>query len=416
MRALRLVPIPRKIDVKSMSANPAQAALRRELLLAPFVEPGQWLGVLGGGQLGRMFAQAAQTLGYHVAVYEPEIDCPAGQVADRHLCPTTSELTSEELVSDMAQQCSVITVEFENVATELLRVAGRTARTNPSADFLEICQHRLKEKSSLQQAGFPTTPFAAVGSAAEVTQAAQTLGWPMVLKTARSGYDGKGQVVVRTAEEVHAAWQQLGTSEAIAEKWIEFDAEVSMITARNARGQIECYPLLENEHSHHILDITRCPVSAHLRKLEDRAEEICRGIATSFGVLGLFCVEFFVSSSGELMINEIAPRPHNSGHLTIEAFTCSQFEQQVRAICNLPLVRPVLRSPAAMTNLLGDLWQHGQPAWQVALAEPAAHLHLYGKREPRPGRKMGHLTVLDESSSEAAITARELRDALVPTG
>ncbi len=396
-----------------MTASATQESQRLESSLEQSVEPGQWLGVLGGGQLGRMFTHAAQRMGYHVAIFEPDVDCPAGQVAEKHFCSTLSDISSENLVTEMAKLCSVITVEFENIPTELLRIAGRTTRTNPSADFLEICQHRLKEKSSLQQAGFPTTPFMAVSSIAEVLQAAETLAWPLVLKTTRSGYDGKGQTIVRSAEDLPKAWEELQTTEVIAEKWIEFDAEVSMITARNARGQIECYPLFQNDHSNHILDITRCPVSNHLRPVEERAEEICRGIATNFGVLGLFCVEFFVTTDGELMINEIAPRPHNSGHLTIEAFTCSQFEQQVRAICNLPLVPPNLLRPAAMANLLGDLWRGGPPQWQTVFADPAAHLHLYGKAEARTGRKMGHLTVLDESSSEAAITAKELREALV---
>lgn len=396
-----------------MAASSAQESPSLEIVLDQSIEPGKWLGVLGGGQLGRMFTHAAQRMGYHVAIFEEEVDCPAGQAAEKHYCPTGSAESSENLVLEMAKLCSVVTVEFENIPTELLRLAGRTARTNPSADFLEICQHRLKEKTALQQAGFPTTPFLAVSSLKEVQQVGESLAWPLVLKTARSGYDGKGQVIVRSAEDAVKAWEQLGTTEAIAEKWIDFDAEVSMITARNARGQIECYPLFENDHSSHILDVTRCPVSAHLRNVEERAEEICRGIASNFGVLGLFCVEFFVTADGELMINEIAPRPHNSGHLTIEAFTCSQFEQQVRAICNLPLVPPSMLRPAAMANLLGDLWQNGAPDWQAVLSEPAAHLHLYGKAEARQGRKMGHLTVLDESSSEAAITAKELREALI---
>jgi len=396
-----------------MTAHATQDSVRLDGSLEYSIQPGNWLGVLGGGQLGRMFTQAAQRMGYHVAVFDPEVDCPAAQVAEQHFCSTTSDQSSEQLVLEMSKLCSVITVEFENIPTEFLRIAGRTARTNPSADFLEICQHRLREKGSLQQAGFPTTPFMAVSSEQDVHRAAAELAWPLVLKTARSGYDGKGQTIVRCPDDVSKAWSLLQTTEAIAEKWIDYDAEVSMITARNARGQVECYPLFENDHSNHILDITRCPVSAHLRHVESQAEQICRGIATNFGVLGLFCVEFFVTAEGELLINEIAPRPHNSGHLTIEAFTCSQFEQQVRAICNLPLVPPSMLRPAAMANLLGELWQHGPPNWQKALAEPAAHLHLYGKAQARPGRKMGHLTVLDESASEAAITAKELRDRIV---
>ncbi len=395
-----------------MNSSTSQFAHAKESASEFSVQPGNWIGVLGGGQLGRMLTHAAQRMGYHVAIFEPELDCPAGQVAEKHFCSTTSELSDRDLVLEMSKLCSVMTLEFENIPADILRIAGRSTPTHPSADFLEICQHRLKEKQSLSSAGFPTTPFAGVNSEAEVLAAAEVLSWPLVLKTSRCGYDGKGQVIVRSAEELPKAWPRLGTHEVIAEKWIDFDAEVSMITARNARGQIESYPLFENGHANHVLDISRCPVSAHLRNLEAQAVEICHGIAQNFGVLGLFCVEFFVTAAGELMINEIAPRTHNSGHLTIEAFTCSQFEQQVRAICNLPLVPAAMLRPAAMANLLGDVWQKGQPNWNAVFSQPAANLHLYGKSEPRLGRKMGHLTVLDESSSEAAITARELRDAL----
>lgn len=396
-----------------MTENVSGGVPSIDLAVSDIIQPGSWLGVLGGGQLGRMFTHAAQRMGYHVAVLEAEVDCPAGQVAEKHFCSTLSNLSDEALVLEMSKLCSVITLEFENIPIEILRIGGRASRTNPSADFLEICQDRLKEKTALQQAGFPITPFQPVADLEQLLQAGEVLGWPLVLKSARSGYDGKGQLLVRSKDEAASLWKQLGTTSAIAEQWIDFDAEVSMVTARNARGQIECYPLFENDHTNHILDITRCPVSSHLKQLEERATEICRGIATNFGVLGLFCVEFFVSASGELMINEIAPRPHNSGHLTIEAFTCSQFEQQVRAICNLPLVPPSMLRPAAMANLLGDLWQEEPPNWEKVLAEPAAHLHLYGKSTPRPGRKVGHITVLDESSSEAAITAQELRETLV---
>lgn len=377
------------------------------------VEPGRWLGVLGGGQLGRMFTHAAQRLGYHVAVFEPQIDPPAAQAADRHFSTKRSSQSAEELLAEMAQLCDVITLEFENISTDLVRQAERFSKTHPHADFLRICQDRIAEKTALTSAGFPTTPFQSVTSPAEVVQAADELGWPLVLKTARSGYDGKGQAVVHKPSEVESTWQELGDSHVIAEKWIEFQAEVSLITARNLRGDIEAYPLFENGHVDHILDVVRCPVtSSTLMKLEAQAKEIGRGIAEHFGVVGLFCVEFFVAKSGELMINEIAPRPHNSGHLTIEAFACSQFEQQVRAICNLPLIPADSVRPAAMVNLLGDVWQHGEPDWAGVLSVPAAHLHLYGKSEPRAGRKMGHITVLDETSSRAADIACELRSSL----
>ncbi|QDV24456.1 5-(carboxyamino)imidazole ribonucleotide synthase [Aureliella helgolandensis] len=375
--------------------------------------PGSWLGVIGGGQLGRMFTHAAQRLGYHVAVLDAEEDCPAAQAADMHFLPSDEEGTADILAQEMSRLCASITLEFENVSAELLRIAGQRTRVCPSADFLEVTQDRITEKSQLVAAGFPTTPFRPVTNLGAVVEAGEELGYPLVLKTSRSGYDGKGQVVVRSEAEVEAAWESLETNRAIAEQMIEFEAEVSMITARNASGQIESYPLFENEHSNHILSVTRCPVSSPLKGIEEKAEEICHGIAGSFGVTGLFCVEFFVTKEGELLINEIAPRPHNSGHLTIEAFTCSQFEQQVRAICNLPLVPATMIHPAAMINLMGELWEGGEPDWTKLFAATDSHLHLYGKSDPRAGRKMGHLTVLDQSSSEAAITAKELRDSLI---
>lgn len=372
--------------------------------------PGQWLGVFGGGQLGRMFTHAAQRLGYHVAVWEPESNCPAGQAADLHLRPEVAE-DEFRFAVELGQRCKTVTLEFENINSQLLRAAQPYTLLNPGPEFLEVCQNRLREKGELSAAGFPTTPFHPILHEADVAKAVETLGLPLVLKTASSGYDGKGQVVVREREKAVEAFRSLATEQAIAEKWISFEAEVSMIVARNRRGQFAAYPLFENTHANHILDITRCPVSPELLVLQNQAEEICRGIAEKFNVAGLFCVEFFATSRG-LLINEIAPRPHNSGHLTIEAFDCSQFEQQVRAICNLPLAEPRQLKPAAMANLLGDVWQLGQPQWESVLEVPHSHLHLYGKSEPRVGRKMGHLTQLDSSAESAVERVRHLRDQL----
>ncbi len=376
------------------------------------IQPGSWLGVFGGGQLGRMFTHAAQRLGYHVAIWEPEANCPAAQAADRHLQPASPD---EEVAaaSELGVLCDAITIEFENINSGYLRTAALTSRVCPGAEFLQICQDRVLEKSSLSQAGFPTTPFLPVQNPSHVSQAIDAFGTPIVLKTARSGYDGKGQAVVHNRNEIRATFENLDSNHLIAEKWIPHQAEVSMIAARNASGQIECYPLVENEHANHILDVSRCPVQPKLLSLQSQATEICRGIAARFDVEGLFCVEFFVDARGELLINEIAPRPHNSGHLTIEAFDCSQFEQQVRAMCNLPLARPVQLRPAAMSNLLGDVWSAGEPDWNAALVQPSVHLHLYGKSQARVGRKMGHVTVLDDDAEHAADKAREIRKTLV---
>lgn len=391
------------------------------------IDPGSWLGIFGGGQLGRMFSHAAQSCGYHVAVFEAEPGCPAGQAADRHICPSYTEGDVRELVETFAQSCAAVTLEFENVPSDWLRIAERHAVARPGADFLEVCQNRVREKSSLYAAGFPVTPFVPVRSVAEVLAAGEQLGWPLIVKTSRSGYDGKGQAVIRSPEVSQSAWNALCTDDAIAEQRIDFIAEVSMLGARNARGEVVTYPLVENSHAHHILDISRCPVSPELLRFEEAAREIVTGVASCFQVQGLFCVEFFVDAQLGLLINEIAPRPHNSGHLTIEAFACSQFEQQLRAVCNQPLAKTNEHRPAAMANLLGDLWftpagghedltsRPGQPrrlCWEKVFSQPNAYLHLYGKAQPRLGRKMGHLTCTADSADAAARRVQELRAAL----
>lgn len=362
------------------------------------IQPGSWLGVLGGGQLGRMFSTAAHRLGYRVCVLDPEVDCPAAQVSDKHLCRTTQPMfTDLQLVQQMSDQCAAITLEFENIASELVRTAAEKCHARPGAEFLSICQDRQMEKEAVIRVGCPATPFRAVNSVDAAKDAGRELGWPLVLKTARSGYDGKGQRIVRCAEDVAAAWSNLGSAHIVAEQWIDFVAEVSMLAARNAAGQFVCYPLMENQHSNHILDITCCPAAAELIGLQTDAEEICRAVAEQYLVEGLFCIEFFVSRDGKLLVNEMAPRPHNSGHLTIEAFDISQFEMQVRAVANLALRKPVQIRAASMSNLLGDIWQNGEPNWNTVLRCPNTHLHLYGKSEPRVGRKMGHITVIAES-------------------
>lgn len=391
------------------------------------IDPGSWLGIFGGGQLGRMFTHAAQARGYHVVVFEAELGCPAGQAADRHLCPSDVQGDVRDLVETFAQSCAAVTLEFENVPAEWVRTAQRHTCARPGAEFLEICQNRVREKTSVQAAGFPVTPFVAIRSVADVLAAGQELGWPLIIKTSRSGYDGKGQAVVSGPDAAEAAFQSLCTDDAIAEQRIDFVAEVSMLGARNARGDVVTFPLVENTHSHHILDVSRCPVSPELMRYEADAREIVTGMASRFQVQGLFCVEFFVDARRGLMVNEIAPRPHNSGHLTIEAFAVSQFEQQLRAVCNLPLAKTDEYRPAAMANLLGDLWfthsgledqtvtptsQPRRLCWEKVFSQPNAYLHLYGKAQPRFGRKMGHLTCTADSAEAAVRRAVELRAAL----
>jgi len=373
--------------------------------------PGARLGVFGGGQLGRMFTHAAQRLGYHVVVFTDEADSPGTQAAD---VTVRGDYLDPVAVKEFAQQCDVITFEFENIHLEAAQRAAEWTVVRPSVDILAIAQHRIREKQTLRDLGFPVTPFHEVCSYQELPLVADQLGWPLVLKTAKWGYDGKGQRKAHSLIEANDALELLGPEPVIAEQWITYQAEVSVIVARNAAGQIATYPMFTNSHVRHILDITMCPASSAFQAVAESAQAIARGVAESLRLEGLLCVEFFVGSHGEVMINELAPRPHNSGHLTIEAARTSQFEQQVRAVCNLPLGDTSLIQPAAMVNLLGDLWGANELRFDRVLELANTHLHLYGKREARRGRKMGHITVLHESPERAAELAQQARDALQP--
>lgn len=368
--------------------------------------PGATLGVLGSGQLGRMFAISARRLGYRVHVYSPDNDSPTGQLADLEVQADYLDL---DRVAEFAKGVSVMTFEFENVPSETTEVCSRYCPVRPAGNVLYTSQNRLREKTFLRDAGLPVTPFVAVTSVAELTEAVKRSGVPAVLKTADWGYDGKGQVVIRSLDEVQTAWSSLNVPKAILETFIDFECEVSVVAVRGLDGQFVSYGPIGNTHSHHILDVSVCP--AHVAPaVAKKAVEIARAVVEALDVVGVLCVEFFVTKSGDLMINETAPRPHNSGHLTIDAHVTCQFEQQVRAICGLPLGSTELRSPAAMANLLGDIWQQGVPDWSAGLGYPTLKLHLYGKQDARNGRKMGHLTVLADSVDEAERVAREARE------
>jgi 5-(carboxyamino)imidazole ribonucleotide synthase len=370
--------------------------------------PGARMGVFGGGQLGRMFTHAAQRLGYHVVVFTDEADSPGSQVADATVC---GDYLDPNAVKDFAQQVDVVTLEFENIHLEAVQRAAEWTLVRPSVEILAIAQHRIREKRTLRNLGFPVTPFHEVRGYQELPGVAEQLGWPLVLKTAKWGYDGKGQRKAHSLIEANDALELLGPEPVIAEKWITYQAEVSVMVARNPSGQIATYPMFTNTHVRHILDLTTCPARSELQNVAESAQAIARGVAESLKLEGVLCVEFFVDAEGQLMINELAPRPHNSGHLTIEAARTSQFEQQVRAVCNLPLGDTSLIQPAAMVNLLGDIWGDGVPHFDRVLELPSTHLHLYGKREARRGRKMGHVTVLAESpelAGERALRAREI--------
>jgi 5-(carboxyamino)imidazole ribonucleotide synthase len=370
------------------------------------IDPGATLGVFGGGQLGRMFTQAAQRLGYRVIVFTDEVDSPASQVAHDTIQADYLDLKA---VRSFAERVDVVTLEFENIAVEAIHRASEFTLVRPGIKVLSVAQHRIREKSTLAQAGFPVTPFREICSINEILPAVEHFGWPLVLKTTTWGYDGKGQRKVSSQVEANDALEMLGPEPVIAEKWIPYSAEVSVVVARSPSGDLATFPMFTNAHHNHILDVTTCPPVGMLRSIEPRAIEIAEGVAERLELEGILCVEFFVTEDYSLLINEIAPRPHNSGHLTIEAARTSQFEQQVRAICNLPLGDTRLIQPAAMANLLGDVWGDDQPRYREALAESACYLHLYGKHAPRPGRKMGHITVLDQSpeaASERAIAIR----------
>lgn len=376
------------------------------------IQPGATLGVLGSGQLGRMFAIAARRMGYRVHTLSPDADSPTGQVADVEV---TADYADQDAVSKFARQVSVVTFEFENVPSETTAVVARFAPVRPAGQVLHITQHRLREKTYLSEHGFPVTPFRAIRSAEELETAVRELGCPAVLKTAGWGYDGKGQIKIHSAHEATSAWKQLATSEAILEGFVNYRLEVSVVAARGLDGAFAHFGVLENAHSNHILDVTVAPARIS-PKIAAEAEAIARGVLEALDVVGVLCVEMFLTQDDRLLINELAPRPHNSGHLTFDANVTSQFEQQVRAICGLPLGSTELLRPAAMANLLGDVWANGEPDWAEALKFPEVKLHLYGKASARPGRKMGHLTALADSADQAELIVREARQRLMKRG
>ena len=372
--------------------------------------PPATIGMMGGGQLGRMFASAAAKMGYEVIVYCSDPGEPAAQVAHQTVI---GKLDDWGAVTRFAKQCDVITLEFENISAETIAKCSEFAPTYPNANVLAVAQDRLIEKTTLSNAGLPVTPFAAVSSAETLVAVADKFGWPLIVKTARCGYDGKGQYRVESEQQAaDVPWDSFDSW--IAEQCISFDCEASVIVARTATGDVKCFPVFLNDHHNHILDVTTIP-AALSDALCDRACEVAVAATEALDVVGLLCVEFFVVDGDSVIINEVAPRPHNSGHLTIEALFTSQFEQHVRAVCGLPLGDTRLVSGgAAMANLLGDLWgEDGTPPdWSSVLSIPDMHLHLYGKRDAKPGRKMGHLTVRGKSADDARSKVTAARDGL----
>jgi len=372
------------------------------------ISPGATLGVLGGGQLGRMFAIAARRLGYRVHVFCPEADSPAAPVADRTFVAPYDDL---EQVRAFARSVDVVTFEFENVPSATSDACAEWVPVRPDGKVLHITQQRLREKGFLRDHGFPVTPFRAIHSQEDLETAARDLGLPGVLKTASFGYDGKGQRTIRSTAELPEAFAGLGGAEGIYEAFVDFAQEVSVVGARTLDGEFAAFPVFENVHRHHILDVTVSPARIP-PALETAARELSRGILEALDVIGLLTVELFVTRDGRLIVNELAPRTHNSGHLTLDACITCQFEQQVRAVCGLPLGSTELKNPAAMANLLGDVWTHGEPRWAQALSNPRLKLHLYGKASARPGRKMGHITATADTTEAAIQAVRDARSSL----
>jgi 5-(carboxyamino)imidazole ribonucleotide synthase len=375
------------------------------------LHPPAALGVIGGGQLGRMFVQAAQRMGYNAGVLGATDDAPAAQVAHWSVVAPPDHLPA---LRTFAGRARAITVEFENVSAPALRWLARRLPVRPGWRTVWVSQNRLREKGFLARHAIPLAPWRPVLDSSSLHAAVASLGLPLILKTAASGYDGKGQVLVRDADDAEVAWASLNHVPCVAEGWVDFTAEVSVVVVRGADGRAVTYPVGLNRHERHILSSTMMPAPVGpIVTLEART--LALAIAEALGTVGVLTVEFFLTAPGRLLVNEIAPRPHNSGHLTIEAAVSSQFEQQVRALCGLPLGATELVTPAAMVNLLGDLWAHGEPDWESALRhDPGIKLHLYGKRTPAIGRKMGHVTVLDPDPEVALARAHAARRALDP--
>lgn len=375
------------------------------------IRPGATIGVLGGGQLGRMFALAARSLGYRVHVLDPDPRCPAAPVADRVV---VAPFTDVNAAIDLARGCAVVTVEIERIASRSLEEAAKLCPTRPGATVLAVSQDRRTEKTWLRENGFPVAPHAIVDSAEGLAEAVRTLG-KSVAKTAREGYDGKGQAILSDPGEALAAFDELGRAPSVVEAWLPLERELSVIVARSPSGEVKTYPPALNHHTRQILDwsVLPGPLPAELAA---RAEDVARRIADKLDLEGLLAIEFFALADGQLLVNEMAPRPHNSGHAATEACLTSQFEQLVRAICNLPLGSTEAVRPVAISNLLGDLWSAGEPPFEAALAVEGVHLHLYGKEQARPGRKMGHLSASGRTAEEAVARAVEARRRLAREG
>jgi 5-(carboxyamino)imidazole ribonucleotide synthase len=372
------------------------------------IGPGAWLGLLGGGQLGRMFTMAAQSMGYRVAVLDPGEHSPAGSLADLHIA---ADYLDAGALNELAARCAAATTEFENVPAESLRTLARRCVVSPAADSVAIAQDRVREKTFLRDNRLDTAPFAVIRGEADLSSPDIDVLLPGILKVSRFGYDGKGQIRVGNRAELAAAFLRLGGEVCVLERLLELDRELSVVVARGFDGAVITWPVAENVHANGILDVSIVPARI-APEIAQQARDAAIEVARKLDYRGVLCVEFFVVH-GALLVNEIAPRPHNSGHYSIDACVTSQFEQQVRTLCSLPLGGTEMHCPAVMVNLLGDLWAAGEPHWEQVLRYPDVKLHLYGKREARPGRKMGHFTVLSARIDRALRLANDIKSRLV---
>ena len=367
------------------------------------IPPGQTIGIVGGGQLGRMLALTARRMGYRIAILDPDPSCPASPVADLTL---SAPFDDSDALQRLAKASHVLTYEFENLPIESLRLLATQRPVFPDPSILHICQHRERERDFLKTSGFPSPRYAVVTSATELATAMKTLSGKTRLKSSAFGYDGKGQLTLEPTSDPHTAWQNLQAPRAILEEFVPFIRELSVIIARDAQGKTVSYLPFENRHQDGILERTLFPARVP-SSISDAAQKLAHQIAEKLNLVGLLTVELFQLADGTLWVNELAPRVHNSGHLTAEACPTSQFEQQLRAVCGLPLGHVSPTTPAAMFNLLGDLWHHGEPDWAPLFALPGSSLHLYGKAQARPGRKMGHLTLRASTLDEAIQLGRQ---------
>lgn len=368
-----------------------------------FIAPGATLGVMGGGQLGRMFVHAAQQMGYFTAVLDPDAASPAGWVAHHHV---ETPYLDEQGLAQLMQRSAAITTEFENVPAAALVTLGAHRPVAPAADAVAICQDRAQEKAHFLRCGVPCAPYALIETEVQLARVDASTMFPGILKTARLGYDGKGQSRVDSAADLAEAWGTMQRVPCVLERRLDLAAEISVLVARGADGSVAHLPVQRNLHRDGILAVTTVPAEGVDPALQQRAVDAATRIAASMEYVGVLCVEFFVLRNGDLVANEMAPRPHNSGHYSIDACDLSQFDLQVRTLTGAPLIQPRLHSAAVMLNLLGDLWfragtKESEPDWAAVLALPGMHLHLYGKAQARPGRKMGHLTITAEDAAQA---------------